>query len=74
MGERLSRKQTGFLIFLCWLAYMSAYIGRLNYSASLIRIVSELGISRAQGGIVASFFFFVVFGVVRRLDVSLRAC
>ena len=58
MGERLSRKQTGFLIFLCWLAYMSAYIGRLNYSASLIRIVSELGISRAQGGIVASFFFF----------------
>lgn len=48
----------GLLILLCWLVYTSAYLGRLNYTASMVRIISELGVSKTTGGIVSSCFFF----------------
>ena len=38
----LSNKKSNFLIFLCWAAYTSAYIGRLNYNASMVEILSQL--------------------------------
>ena len=38
----LSKKQGNRLIFLCWLVYSSAYLGRLNYSASLVQIMNDL--------------------------------
>lgn len=57
-SRKLTQKQAGLLMFMCWLAYTSAYLGRLNYSASLIQIVEELQITKAQGGLVASVFFF----------------
>ncbi len=56
--SQISSKQAGFLMFMCWIAYSTAYLGRLNYSASLIQIVEELGTTRAQAGLVASVFFF----------------
>ncbi|MBQ4052499.1 MAG: MFS transporter [Clostridia bacterium] len=57
-GQTINTKQAGFLMFMCWLAYTTAYLGRLNYSASLIQIVEELGTTKAQAGLVASVFFF----------------
>ena len=57
-SRKLSQKQAFFLMFMCWLAYTTAYLGRLNYSACLIQIVEELQITKAQGGLVASVFFF----------------
>ena len=46
------------IIFICWLAYTAAYVGRLNFSASIVTIVSELGVTKADAGLVSSFFFF----------------
>ena len=54
----LSKKQGNRLIFLCWLIYSSAYFGRLNYSASLVQIMVDLDITKAEGGMIASCFFF----------------
>lgn len=54
----MERKKDGRIIFICWLAYTAAYIGRLNYSASLVAIVSDLGAAKTQAGLVSSCFFF----------------
>ncbi len=58
MVSYLSKKQANKLIFLCWLMYSSAYLGRLNFSANLIRIVEDLDITKAEAGLIASCFFF----------------
>lgn len=47
------------LIFLCWLAYSCSYIGKLSYSANMLPIGEAFGVSNAECGAVASFFFFV---------------
>ena len=46
------------IIFICWLAYAMAYVGRLNFSASIVAIISDLGVTKAQAGLVSSCFFF----------------
>ncbi len=40
------------------MAYAAAYIGRLNYAASIVAVVAEMGITKAEAGLVSSFFFF----------------
>lgn len=47
-----------FLIFLCWIAYTSAYIARLNYNASIVGILSQLNVTKEAAGAVSSWFFF----------------
>ena len=57
--ERLNDgKKENKIIFICWLAYTAAYIGRLNFSASIVAIVSDLGVEKSAAGLVSSFFFF----------------
>ena len=51
-------KKADLLIFLCWLAYTSAYVARLNYNASMVEIISQLGRTKEAAGLVSSFFFF----------------
>lgn len=46
------------LLFLCWLAYTAANVGRMNYSASLVAIIEKTGAAKNAAGLVASFFFF----------------
>ncbi len=46
------------IIFICWLAYTAAYVGRLNFNASIVAIVDSLGTTKAAVGLVGSFFFF----------------
>ena len=50
--------RTGLLIFLCWLVYTTAYIGRLNFSACKVNIISTFGSTKEEVGLIASFFFF----------------
>ncbi len=57
MINSLSNKKSNFLIFLCWAAYTAAYVGRLNYNASMVEILSQLGITKEAAGSVSSFFF-----------------
>lgn len=51
-------KKENRIIFICWLAYTAAYVGRLNFNASIVAIVSDLGVTKADAGLVSSFFFF----------------
>ncbi len=54
----LRNKKSDFLIFLCWAAYTCAYVARLNYNASMVEILSQLGTTKEEAGLVSSFFFF----------------
>lgn len=58
MLSSLSNKKSNFLIFLCWAAYTAAYVARLNYNASMVEILSQLGTTKEAAGTVSSFFFF----------------
>jgi len=58
MTRSVKNKRAEFLIFLCWLAYTSAYIGRFNYNASMVDILSQLNVTKEAAGTVSSFFFF----------------
>ncbi len=51
-------KKENKIIFICWLAYTAAYVGRLNFNASIVAIISDLGVTKADAGLVSSFFFF----------------
>ena len=46
------------LIFLSWVVYSASYLGKVNYSANITQIVDYYQISKAEAGIVPSFFFF----------------
>lgn len=53
-----SKSQANFLIFLAWLVYAISYLGKVNYSANITQIIDFYGITKAQAGIVPTFFFF----------------
>ena len=52
----LTKRHATLLLVGCWLVYTAAYIGRLNYSASMVKIIADLGITNDQGGVVYSAF------------------
>ena len=56
----VSKKKSGatFLIFLTWLVYASTYLGKVNYSANIVQIIDFYKITKAEAGIVPTFFFF----------------
>ncbi len=58
MSENFKVKNENKIIFICWLAYTVAYVGRLNFSASIVAVVEQLGVTKAEAGLVGSFFFF----------------
>lgn len=58
MSVASQEKKENKIIFICWLAYTAAYVGRLNFNASIVAIIADLGASKAQAGLVSSFFFF----------------
>jgi len=58
MDKLIDNKKENKIIFICWLAYTAAYIGRLNFSASIVAIISDLGVDKSAAGLVSSFFFF----------------
>lgn len=55
---RLKNNRESRIIFICWLAYTAAYVGRLNFSASNVAIIEALGATKPDAGLVSSFFFF----------------
>lgn len=57
--NRKTDREQYFLIFLCWLVYTTAYIGRYSYSANISQIEEAFGVSHTQSGLVTTFFFIV---------------
>lgn len=51
------RKQISFFFLLCFLAYFSTYLGRLNYGASLAEMIRAERISKGQAGLIGTCFF-----------------
>lgn len=51
-----SKKQSVFIIFICWLVYMISYLGRSDYSACILEIIKETGGTRVMAGMVSSVF------------------
>ncbi len=43
------------------------HMGRLNYSACLVQIIADCGLTRAQGGMIGTAFF-VVYGCGQLLN------
>lgn len=58
MKKAQSKSSAGILIFLCWLVYTTSYLGKVNYSANITQIIDFYGISKAEAGVVPTFFFF----------------
>lgn len=53
------------IILFAWLAYLLSYMGRANYGACIVEIVSTTGVSRATAGMVTSVFsLFNSFGQI----------
>ncbi len=56
MSTKGVEKNSILIIFLAWLAYMLSYLGRSDYSACILEIVNESGVTRATAGMVSSMF------------------
>lgn len=56
-GEIKDKKVMRALFLLCWFAYFTCYLGRLNYAACLADISASEGWSKTQAGLVATAFF-----------------
>lgn len=54
--RRLSRALA--LTLLCWFVYATSYIGKLSYSANIPSVILTFGVTKADAGLVSTFFFF----------------
>lgn len=54
----LSQKSQKILIFLSWLMYTSAYLGRYSYNSNINPIMTDFGVNHAGAGLVTTCFFF----------------
>ncbi len=58
MRKRISTNVGFFLFVLCWIAYFSSYIGRLNYSSVMSSIIEEGILGFSQAGSISMIYFF----------------
>ena len=58
MKNNFKLAKSTLLIALCWLVYACSYIGKLSYSANINQIGEAFGVTYADAGMVATFFFF----------------
>lgn len=58
MNSSKSKNNGMFLIVLGWLVYTTSYLGKISYSANITQIIDFYDISKADAGIVPTFFFF----------------
>lgn len=56
-GRLPEGRQTRLLFGLCWLAYVTTYLGRLNYAACLVEISRTQVWDKGEAGLVATAFF-----------------
>ncbi len=59
-----TKKYSYLLIFLCWLAYSTSYLGKMSYSANINQIIEFYNVSRAQAGLVSTLLF-ISYGVLQ---------
>ena len=47
-----------FLFLLCWSAYFTSYIGRLNYSSAMTAMIQDEILTKSQAGFISMVYFF----------------
>lgn len=52
-------KTSRLLFLLCWFAYFSAYLGRLNYSVALAGMVESQMFSKPDAGLIGTTYFLM---------------
>ena len=52
------KKRNTYLIILCWLVYVSTYLGKYSYNANINQIEPFFNVTHDQSGLVSSLFFF----------------
>lgn len=52
-------KKALFLFILCWIAYFTCYIGRLDFSSAMTAMIGEGVLTKTQAGTVTMVYFFV---------------
>ena len=53
------KRQAFFLFVICWMAYFTCYIGRLNYSSAMAAMIEEAVQTKTQAGTISMVYFFV---------------
>lgn len=57
--KKISDEKMAFLLFaLCWAAYFTSYIGRLNYSSAMTAMIGEQVLSKTEAGFISMVYFF----------------
>lgn len=56
-GTLRDARAVKLLFGLCWAAYFTTYLGRLNYAACLVEITNTEGWTKGQAGLIATGFF-----------------
>lgn len=54
MGKLRNRCTQKTIIWLCWLVYAIAYLGRYSYNANISMIMDDYNISHATAGLVTT--------------------
>lgn len=62
MAQTSKARKATAVFWLCWLVYATAYLGRLNFSASLNEMTASGWLTKAQGGVIGTGFF-ISYGV-----------
>ena len=53
------KKQAFFLFCICWMAYFTCYIGRLNFSSAMAAMIEEQVLTKTQAGTISMVYFFI---------------
>lgn len=53
-----NHQMTCLLFWLCWFAYFTSYIGRLNYSSAMTAMIQEAVLTKSQAGFISMVYFF----------------
>ena len=57
-GKFMEKRKIRLLFLLCLSVYFIAYLGRLNYSVSLVEIIRAEGFDKGKAGMIGTMFFF----------------
>ena len=60
-------RMTTLLFVLCWIAYFTSYLGRLNYSSAMTVMIRETVLSKSQAGFISMTYFFA-YGIGQLLN------
>ena len=58
LGKINGQKMSLALFLLCWAAYFTSYIGRLNYSSAMTEMIQDAVFTKSQAGFISMVYFF----------------